>query len=145
MTTLPTYERIGITASRYGITVAQTALLTSALRMLKDVRGAKYLHHGDCVGGDQQAACIARDLGYTIVGHPPIAGGFRAIFPSDEEREPAEYKERDRALVDEVDLLIGCPGTDAPRPRSGTWYTVGYATGTGVRTAVILPDGRWRR
>lgn len=140
-----TYERIGFTGTRYGITVAQTTRLSSALRVLKDERGAKYLHHGDCVGGDLQAAHIARDLGYVIVGHPPIAGGFRALFPSDEEREPADYLDRDRAIVDEVDLLIGCPATDTPRRRSGTWFTISDAERTGTKLAVILPDGRWRR
>lgn len=137
------YERVGVTATREGISVPQRARLSSALRLLRDRRGAKYLHHGDCIGGDDQAASIARELGYTVVGHPPLANVLRAFFPSDEEREPAEYLARDRALVDEVDLLIGMPVSVHPRPRSGTWFTINYAVGTPTRVVIIRPDGTW--
>lgn len=140
-----TYERIGITASRRGLTEPQTARLVSALRMLKEYREAKYLHHGDCVGGDVEVARHARAIGYIIVGHPPIKNSLRAFFPSDWAYEPAEYLERDRTLADEVDLLLACPNSFEPRPRSGTWYTINWAERTSTKVAVILPDGSWRR
>jgi hypothetical protein len=143
----PQYERVGVTATRDGITVPQMRTLRSALRLLIEFRGAKYFHHGDCVGGDDQAAHIARWLGYTIIGHPPMVGALRAHFPSDEDREPDDYLPRDRALVDEVGLLIGMPNNEFPRPRtrSGTWYTIKYAQGSGTTTAIIRPDGTWAR
>ena len=67
---------------------------------------------------------------------------WRAHFPSDEEREPREYLARDRALVDEVDLLIGLPDTNVQRPRSGTWYTIGYAEMVDKPRIVVGPTGR---
>jgi hypothetical protein len=138
------YERIGVTSTREGLTWAQLDKLDRTLRLLKDFRGAAWLHHGDCVGGDVQAARLARDRGFKIVDHPPTRKGLRAFFHGDEAREPLDYLERNRALADEVDLLIGLPKDFAPRPRSGTWYTIGYAEGTDTKVAVILPDGSWR-
>jgi ribA/ribD-fused uncharacterized protein len=140
-----TYERIGITASRHGLTDAQHTRLLVSLKLLRDERGAKYLHHGDCQGGDDQTAKAARELGYRIIGHPPADPKLRAFFDSDETREPTDYKTRDRALVNEVDLLIGCPDTAVWKPRSGTWYTITYARGAGTKVAVIGPDGNWVR
>lgn len=137
------YTSIGITASRYGISRPQEKRLLWSLEELCTRRGAKYLHHGDCQGGDVIAAAAARDLGYIIVGHPPLLGRFRAHFPSDEERAPQNYRFRDRTLVDEVDLLLGCPGTDMPQASSGTWYTLNYAKSTGTKAVTIVPDGWW--
>lgn len=137
------YTRIGITASRFGLSGAQESRLFWALEELRTNRGAKYLHHGDCLGGDHIAALRAKALGYTVVGHPPVADGLRAFFPSDEEREPQDYLTRDRALVDEVDLLFGCPRTEMSQPRSGTWYTISYAIDIGTKTVIIRPDGGW--
>jgi hypothetical protein len=138
------YERIGITATREGLTWAQRSKLESALRLLKDFRQAKFFHHGDCVGGDEQGALLARDLGFTVVGHPPVVTKLRAFFDSDESYEPAPYLDRDRALADTVDLLLALPKSHQPSPRSGTWFTYGYATGTGTKACLILPDGSWR-
>lgn len=137
------YERVGVTGTREGATAAQLARLLSTLWLLRDRRGAKYLHHGDCLGVDQQAAEMARELGYTIVGHPPKINVLRAFFPSDEEREPDEYLPRDRKIADEVDLLIGLPADVHPRPRSGTWYTIKYAREIGRTVAIIQPNGTW--
>jgi hypothetical protein len=141
----PSYVRVGVTGTRKGCTHPQLLKLTSALRLLREFRLAEYLHHGDCLGVDYQAAVVGRDLGYKIVCHPPVLSGLRAWFPSHEERDPAPYHDRDRALVDEVELLVAVPKTDIPTPRSGTWFTVGYAQETGVRVAIIRPDGTWIR
>lgn len=143
MSTPALYTRIGITASRYGITRAQQRKLVWSLEELRTHRGAQYLHHGDCQGGDYLAAVAARNLGYVIVGHPPTLDKFRAFFPSDEERAPQGYMARDRELVHEVDLLLGCPNTDLPRPHSGTWYTLTYAKEIGTKAVTIVPDGWW--
>lgn len=137
------YERVGVTATRFGICNRQSVTLINALRTLRDVNGAKYLHHGDCVGGDATAAQIARDMGFVIVGHPPIRDSNRAFFESDENRPALNYLARDREIVREVDLLIGCPNTSEYMPHSGTWYTINYAMETGVKVAVIMPSGRW--
>ena len=144
--TVATYERVGVTASRHGLTAEQHRALAKNLRLLRNERGAQFFHHGDCVGGDYEGACLARGMGYRIIGHPPINDELRAFVESDENRKPAGYLTRDRALVDEVDLLLGCPNTTElpPGPTiSGSWYTIKYARRVGTRVAVILPDGSW--
>lgn len=139
------YEHIGFTGSRDGCTEPQLHTLEWAMIRLYDDHGARILHEGDCTGADEQAARMAKALGFYIIGHPPVETSLRAHFPSDETREPMTYLARDRALTGEVALLLACPNTAWPQKRSGTWYTIKYAEQTGTKTAVILPDGRWRR
>jgi hypothetical protein len=133
--------KVGITGSRLGATEAQTEVLIETLSYLREAYGAEELHHGDAVGVDAQAAAIARDLGYRTIGHPPDVDLYRAFFPSDEDRPPMDYLLRDRAVVQEVDVLIGCPNTRRPVRRSGTWYTIRYAIRVNQRLMVIWPDG----
>jgi hypothetical protein len=132
---------IGITATRHGLTDAQLATLG---RILIDctapLRGFNTFRHGDCVGGDVQAAAEARLYGYRIVGHPPSNPRLRAWFPSDSTLPELDYHARNRSIVDASALIIACP--DGPeRERSGTWSTVRYARKTNARVIVIMPDG----
>jgi len=141
--TVQTYFSIGITGSRQGLSPEQSAKLTWTLAELRNNRAAARLHHGDCQGVDDSAARIARGLGYRIIGHPPLNKKLRAFFPSDETRSPAPYLVRNRRIVNEVELLIGCPNTNQPTAGSGTWYTIEFAYRTGTKIAVIGPDGHW--
>lgn len=138
-----TYERVGVTGARSGLTAQQEPKLTQALTILRDGRGAMDLHHGDCVGADALAAEIAEDLGYRVVSHPPVKDQFRANQFSHEVREPTGYRARDRQIVDEVELLIALPNCYLPIPGSGTWYTIGYAQSVGRPLLYIWPDGQW--
>lgn len=97
---------------------------------------------GNCLGGDAVAAHLARALGYWIVAHPPTSQALRAYFPSDEYRAPLDYLARDRAIVAEIDLLVGLPFHDRWQPRSGTWYTIGQARLQDRPRLVVAPDGR---
>ena len=106
------------------------------------IRGAHELHHGDCVGADEQAhrlTCfVARAV--HIVVHPPSDDKARAYCSpgpwqtSMEVVEPKPYIQRNHDIVDAVDLLVAAPYTDEEVLRSGTWATVRYArkVGTGV-------------
>lgn len=123
---------VGVTASRRGMTLNQLDELCEGLIAL----GATELHHGDCVGGDEQAHAIGRSLGLRIVGHPPDNPRLRAFCDCDELRPELPYMVRNRAIVTTCELLAG--GPDRPRsPRSGTWLTIGYAERIG-RPHVVL-------
>ena len=56
--------------------------------------------------------------------------------------EKAAPKKRDRAMVDEAEVLIACPGALEPVQGSGTWYTIGYARRRGVPVRYVWPDGK---
>ena len=127
--------RIGVTGTREGATEYQLNELRSVLQELK---GTEF-HHGDCKGVDEQAAAIAKELGYKIVCHPPESDYLRAYFPADEMREPAGYLKRDRRIVDECDVLLVVPLHHEWQPKGGTWYTHDYAKKINKPYNVIWP------
>jgi hypothetical protein len=128
--------KVGITGTREGATEYQ---LTELRSTLSELNGAE-LHHGDCVGVDQQAASIARELGYKIICHPPKSNDLRAYFPADEMREPAGYLTRDRSIVDNCDVLLVVPLQNEWQPKGGTWYTHDYAKKKAKPLSVIWPN-----
>ena len=127
--------KVGVTGTREGATEYQ---LNELRGVLTELKGTEF-HHGDCKGVDEQAAAIARELGYKIVCHPPKSNELRAYFPSDETREPLTYLARDRKIVDETDVLIVVPLQQEWQPKGGTWYTHDYAVKTNRPLTIIFP------
>jgi hypothetical protein len=109
--------KLGFTGTRAGLTAAQAA------RLRELVAGATEVHHGDCVGADEQFHRIA------------IAAG---VLP------PQPYLKRNQAIVRSTDYLVGCP-KEATEPRpgrgQGTWSTIRFARRLGRRTEVVWPTG----
>lgn len=126
---------IGITGTRLGATDRQLNMIRWILTEL----GQGSFHHGDCVGADVQAAALAKELGYNVVGHPPSNPTHRGNFPSTRSLPPQGYFARNRAIVDSVDLLLVVPREDAWQPRGGTWFTHDYAHAVGRDLIVIWP------
>ncbi len=132
--------KVGSTGSRSGTTTSQLHELMGFLR----TNDVEEFHHGCCVGADTFAHYAAVRCGLPIVYHPPTdmsqASDLRE-FPG-EWRKPAPYLERNRAIVDETDMLVAMPR--GPRPASlrdsGTWYTVEYAVRQSKPVRVIF-DG----
>jgi hypothetical protein len=137
--------KVGITATRDGLTQHQTMMLIDRLRALYE--DSAELHHGCCVGGDAAAAKLAKGLGYRVVAHPPIKKALMSqgsLHISDEVREDKDYLDRNRDIVDESDILIALPRDYTENIRHGTWYTYRYAKNTSVPTIVIFPDATTR-
>ena len=132
--------RIGFTGTSRGMSGFQKTRLAQELSAVPTGTRPEF-HHGDCVGSDAEAAAIARDLGYRIVGHPPVNALARAFFPSDEEWEPQPYLVRDHDIVDVTDRLIAAPRRDLEVLRSGTWATIRYARKIN-RPLTLLSRGR---
>lgn len=132
--------KIGVTGTRNGMNNNQDF---AVWRFLYGVDENSELHHGDCVGVDTQAAEMAEILGMSVVCHPPEKNDLRAFFEKNTEvREPKSYFARNRAIVDECDLLIVVPMENERQERGGTWYTYDYAQKTGKPTKIFYPDGR---
>jgi hypothetical protein len=130
--------KVGVTGTREGATEYQLSELRTVLSWLD----SREFHHGDCKGVDEQAAAIAKELGYKIVCHPPSNDYLQAHFPYDECREPAGYLKRDRAIVDECDVLIVVPLHEEWQPKGGTWYTHDYAVKTNKKIMLIWPKAK---
>lgn len=140
--------KVGFTGTRAGMSGAQKA----TVRRLLAEWLPKEVHHGDCVGADDEFADLCAELVPLprIVAHPGTSatGGslFRACNPHSVEVRPVRnYYARNRNIVGELhdagDLLIATPQYGGRRKTGGTWYTVDYAYGAGKRVIIVWPDG----
>ncbi len=129
--------KIGFTGTRSGMTEAQREKVAAVLQEL----ATEQVHHGDCIGADADLHAIARALNIAVVLHPPADAKARA-FCSDaaEERAPKAFLKRNRAIVDETDVLIATP-YGPEQQRSGTWATIRYARKLERSRYVFMRDG----
>ena len=127
---------IGFTGTRRGMTPEQESDTEYWLARLEF--RAQEFHFGDCIGADQQAAKLARKLGYSLHCHPPDNDRFRAFVKSDVLYEARPYLARNHDIVIASTLLIAAPGSQTEQ-RSGTWATIRYAKRSG-RRFIILPS-----
>ena len=133
-------KHIGFTGTRSGMTEEQLVKMT-LIFMEWIAKGPTTLHHGDCVGADQQAHHMARIKGLTIIIHPPSDNRRRAFCDGDAETEPKPYLVRNQDIVDECSFLIAAPKSAPEEQRSGTWATVRYARKTGRDGIILWSDG----
>ena len=123
---------------------SQKTELEALLKKLKE-EGFDEFHHGLCIGADEQAAMLAKELGYRVIAHPGLAHDptnlqYRSQWTgSDETTEAKPFIERDREMVDITERLIATPLTRAEVIRSGTWTTVRYARTVSRIIDLILP------
>lgn len=137
-------KHIGITGSKDGISAKQRHSLEVLLTLLYLCIEDPELHHGDCVGADEEAFLIAVRIGFAGVVHPPIDERYRAFtdraFP--QEIRPAKgFLARNLDIARECQLLIVIPNSYEEKLRSGTWATMRYAKRYHKPIIVIWPDG----
>ena len=129
---------VGFTGSRSGMTPEQREACATLLRDLAPIE----LHHGDAVGADAEAHAIATAQGIRVVVHPPVNPAHRAFSSAADVRDELEYMPRNRAIVDETDVLIAAPRLrEEESRRSGTWRTIRYARSVGRPVTIISADG----
>jgi hypothetical protein len=134
---------VGFTGTQNGMTVVQGVVVAGTLHWIN----MRSFHHGDCVGADDQAHYfVAGRTDVEIVIHPPLDVRRRAMCDRGLGRlivrQPKEFLERDRDIVDETGCLVAAPRTFVDVTRSGTWYTVRYALRTQKPVTIVFPDGR---
>jgi hypothetical protein len=130
-------KKIGITGTRQGATTKQLIVFKELLYSFEMVE----LHHGDCLGADEQAHDIARGHCIIII-HPPENPKYRAFCEGAHEVLPMkEYKKRNCDIVDAAELVIGLPKKEYEEQRSGTWHALRYARKIGKPVIVIWPNG----
>ena len=131
--------RIGFTGTSRGMTVDQKGSFT---KFIENIADQLEFHHGDCVGADEEAHDIIKQLGYPDpIIHPPIKEDKRAFCTSETIMPAKEYLKRNRDIVDACDVLIATPHEHIEKVRSGTWSTVRYARKRRKKTIIITPDG----
>lgn len=135
--------KIGFTAPREGLTHYQKMEIISLLRDLQP----KEVHLGLCRGGDEEihnivTAGLSAPEGLVdckIIGHPPVNKKDYVHKECYEMRPDKEYLDRNKDIVDETYLLVGCPKGEEVL-RSGTWSTIRYARKQGKEVIIIPPN-----
>jgi hypothetical protein len=131
---------IGFTGTQLGMTEAQRATVHRLLLEL----GATDLGHGDCIGADDQADQIARELGLRRHLHLPNKKEKMALcIPAEGDvvHPPKSYLVRNRDIVDACEALIAAPKEMTETLRSGTWSTVRYCRRLGKPLYIVWPEG----
>lgn len=130
--------KAGFTGTQDGMTKKQRF----ALEDLLDELEVTELHHGDCVGADEEVNTIALAVGIRIVLHPPTDPKKRAFcVGAAEVREEKDYLDRNHDIVDGGEVLLASPKSDVEKLRSGTWATVRYARKRAKDIFIISPSG----
>jgi hypothetical protein len=142
---------LGFTGTRNPITDRQRDVL------VEWIDHATVLHHGACIGADQEAHQEALvSVGIHIVVHPPIDTS-RMMAPDwnhacVEVRQHKPFHQRNRDIVNASTHLLALP--NGPwKNLGGTWYTVDFASGRKDRYAltrvipvtICYPDGTVER
>lgn len=144
---------LGITGTRDGMNGLQKQALQYWLAdMVRELgEPVDEVHHGDCVGVDEEAHYLIVEKRFTkkVVIHPPAVSSLRAycmILPTTgipyEILQPMSYLNRDKAIVQASAVLLAVPKTATNQTRSGTWYTIRYALMKGRPVRIFLPDGQ---
>ena len=130
--------KLGISGSRNGMSPHQKEMFQRWLTVLDPGE----LHHGDCVGVDEDAHDIVWEnwKGINIYIYPPENGNFRAYCQhAFWYQDPKPYLARNQDIVNASDVLLAFPsGHEESQPRSGTWATVRKARKAKIPHVVIL-------
>lgn len=152
---------IGFTGTQQGMTLNQMHSYIARIKQLWELSDVLILHHGDCVGADDEADKMfglllgkihskqKEKLGCVYI-HPPSDPKKRAWCKSRQDADQITrvllgempYLERNKQIVDYSDVLIATPKGFAEELRSGTWSTVRYARKQKKSVVIIYPDGR---
>lgn len=134
----------GFTGSRHGMTVKQTYTVSNFLSDLHITT----VHHGDCLGSDEEVHWLAVKFDLHVVVHPPEDNRWRAycplVFNLVTILPVKPYHDRNRDIVDSCDILLATPQQVNDPGKGGTWYTINYAKEQDKPVRIILPDGSLR-
>lgn len=127
---------VGFTGTRLGMTGPQIAQVDDLTQF-----GFSTVHHGDCLGADYDMDCIAKANGQFRIVHPPSNPRLRAWCDGDVILPEKPYHDRNRDIVDAVEIVLACPHEPERQVRGGTWYTIDYAESQKKHVIVVWPDG----
>lgn len=139
---------VGFTGTRHGMSPTQVKAVTMIVEHIK--RAVELtVHHGDCVGADEDFHEIARSFGARVESHPgrnslsrPVAktgNDLRAFCEADVVHDVVGHFQRNRRIVDVSAAVIATPFEATHQDHGGTWYTVDYAVGLRKPLALVLP------
>ena len=131
--------KVGFTGTREGMSDRQKRALSELLRCLN----IEQLHHGACVGADQECVLTCKAVGASwiaIYAWPCDIESMVsdvAVKLSDKVMAPVKPLDRNQDIVMCSDLLIAAPRTAQEQQRSGTWATIRYARKAGIPVIIL--------
>ena len=129
---------LGFTGTRHGMTARQLQQLEMVLKAYIP-HGFMDFVHGDCLGADEQAAELAKHLGYRTTARPCTITKMRAYHKSHIVLSPKDTKVRNQAIVDDSKILIVAPQEESEVGQSGTWQTYRMAAKAQVPRVMLFP------
>lgn len=133
---------VGFTGTRLGMSVRQRQSIEILLWLLQP----KEVHHGDCVGADEQFHRIAQQRKLRIIIHPPDNEKLQAkcMFESDDKTSfrmaSKPYVDRNIDIIKTTDIMLAAPSGEEVQ-RSGTWLTIRHAKGLKKHVIIVYPEG----
>jgi len=137
---------LGFTGTQLGMTKKQQRTLKRKLVQWSSVYSELEIHHGDCIGADEQFHNICIDYwphSLKIVIHPPLKDSKRAFCSYTgklEVKEPKDYLLRNHDIVDASDHMVAAPKTLTEELRSGTWATIRYSRKINKPGSILKPE-----
>ena len=133
--------KIGFTGTQEGMTNKQQDNFLEILSwFFRSYPQGLELHQGQCIGADEEATYLARKSGIWVVSHPPVDKSKTHSIICDETRPEKSFLDRNRDIVDEVNVLLAAPRSRKEELRSGTWATVRYARKTNKPYEMVWPN-----
>ena len=131
---------IGTSGSRNGMNKISKNILINELNKINSITA---FHHGDCKGVDEEFHNIIRDhdKSINIIVHPPINNSLRSYCNGNIIKKENTYLQRNKNIVNQVNLMIFLPSTNQEILRSGTWSTIRYCKKINKKYIIIFPDG----
>lgn len=136
------YSKIGFSGTQDGMTLEQR----SKFVYLPSELFPDELHHGDCIGADNEADDAAMTRKMKIVVHPPINPKKQAFcnlkpYSNRIVLSPRDYIDRNHDIVDQTECLVATPKNNI-QLGSGTWSTINYARKQNKDVFVVWPNGK---
>ena len=137
---------VGFSGTRFGMKDPQKVtlgkIMTDIIAWSHFIGSEVHIHHGDCVGADDEFHHICRALDVDrIIIHPPNVDSHRALCEADESRDPYPHLQRNARIVQEAKVMITAPPTEIEQARGGTWSTTRIARDAGKLWRCVLPSG----
>lgn len=132
--------KIGFTGTQKGMTQRQKEQVELILTFHKFAGGIGAVHHGDCIGADDEFNTIAGKYCLVRIAHPSSnTPGKRAYGRCEVTLSAKPALERNHDIVDAADIMIATPKERREVLRSGTWATIRYCKKMGKIVHVIYP------
>jgi hypothetical protein len=137
-------KAIGFTGTQNGMTPRQSQRLFVLISNRVARVDPPEAHHGDCIGADAEFDLLCRTLKCKMVLHPPLNSSKQAFCAKEGDKvfAPLDYLERNRAIVNDCDVLYAAPAGYEEEFRSGTWATIRHASRVGREMVIVWPDGK---